>query len=181
VTGQEKPWLQVVAKILRLATVADFEVHICRQYVLNEGSMVFGWHVGIETKKAAELDAALTSIKDLLVDVGPGFQDKPEVAVATPAVPSVEQDPEVLKARIQAHTTAHPRSPSYSGPDPVIPPNAPAPKLQMTRNSTDRNTGLPIVEYEMPLPNVYTQDMNKPNAKGRGAWLGDFHVSVGKK
>lgn len=182
ISGQDKSWLRVVKKILELAFFNNWNIHLCRQYLLKDGEMVFGWHLSIEAKKTSELDVILNTLQEELADVGPGFSDPPEQPIQTPSLPNVERDPEVLKAKLQSHTTALPRPPSQSAPDKQPPPGWPAPEMQIVRNTIDKKTGKPIVEYEMPLPNVYTADMNKPNAKGRGAWTGDFHVgSSGNK
>lgn len=45
--GHDKAWAGLVEKILRAGISSSYATHICRLYFLHNGSMVYGWHVGI--------------------------------------------------------------------------------------------------------------------------------------
>lgn len=163
--GYEKPWLQVVDRLLEAAEAAGHDIHICRRYVRKEGRMVFGWHLGVEAKNAK----TLVEVVDLLVPI---LKMGQELSVAPPeAIPvqkhrSAYQDrtPDSIKKGLEAEgtpvgTTAPRRAPEFVGPDPEAPPEI---KTHLTVVQRGRDTkGKPTTIEEMPLPHVY-QELNKP-------------------
>lgn len=180
VPGQEKAWLKGLTALLRTAAFHEFEVHACRQYVLKDENLAFGWHLSIEQKNAKELGLALVHVRTALKDV------EPELTAPTPQPSQPSRPPrraqlskELLarQKRYQRSTTAHPRQLDPT-PDVVAPGGAQPVRLETIVSTRDNKTGKPIVEVEMPLPHTYGE-VGKPNAKGAGAWRGDFKPMVG--
>jgi hypothetical protein len=178
VPGQERGWLQAVDGFLKCEEeLADspkpFTLHLCRRYLRREGQMVFGWHVGIDAKSAKDLELVLDTLtvevleglKPSLVtsQTGPVGPPEPPVAVAV-----AHQEP-LSPGRHPPPRPATPRAPNAPGTVIGTPPQDFSPTLRVVQNSRDDHGKVTIVE-EMPLPHVYS-DMNKPNAKGRGAKL----------
>lgn len=177
--GQEKAWLKSVDAMLHLGIEHNIPFHICRQYFLKDGKMVYGWHVSIEAKSAKDLDAHLGLFRDLassfemdLTPVGPPPPTSP------PAEPDSDPDPVLAKdaasrqAAYQARTSAAPRP---AAPVDRALPEAPAdynpnPRVVYRGSAKDsKNRIVPVIIEEFSLPHVFTNDMNKPNEKGRGA------------
>ncbi len=50
VPGQETNWLKFIEKLLHVAEDNSLDIHICRKYLLKDGKMVFGWHIGLNGK-----------------------------------------------------------------------------------------------------------------------------------
>lgn len=188
VPGQEAAWLRTIEFLLKAAADLGIPLHLCKQFVLKDGHMVAGWHVGIEERGTAHLTAALTTLAPVfaavLPELGPPsrVEPAPVQAAAVPAPPSPDADLEdeeqpmsadLLERRkaYQAKTIAPPRPPapvSYETPraDPAT-----AGKRVVQRGMTVDSSGksMSVIIEEMPLPHVFHGDMNKPNEKGRGA------------
>lgn len=56
--GKEASWLKVVDSMLTRAELNGIKLHVCRRYVKKNGSLAFGWFVGVESAsaKGAETD-----------------------------------------------------------------------------------------------------------------------------
>lgn len=80
--GQTKIWLADVEKLLHLAQDNDIPLHLCRQYVLKDGHMVFGWHVAIDAKSAADLTRCLSVIRGAIDSLGPELGSESDLVVA---------------------------------------------------------------------------------------------------
>ena len=177
VPGQEKAWIGVVDGLLKQASVTDQSLHLCRRYVLKNGKMVFGWHIGVEAKTAKTLRKSVEAVCEFLESQEPQSGTIPPPPApelrktdASDAVkdPNFANDMEVRRAAAQARTTASPR-PQEAIPI-TIPEDAPKPALVKVARGVE----------EMPLPFVYTNDMNRPTTKGKGASnYGSF--TVGRK
>jgi hypothetical protein len=168
VPGQERPWLQVVDKLLMLAQETGQEFHICRRYVLKNGQMVFGWHLAFECKNVKTLQSVVDSVvKNVLEQSRPSLHE-PEPARQEPAVVSQAASRAPLApGRHPANRAAVPRAPGEPGTVVGTPPATVG--LTVVQNFRDEHGKVTIVE-EMALPHVY-EEMNRPNSKGRGAKL----------
>jgi hypothetical protein len=184
VPGQEKPWLEVVANILK-DSVDDPEIHlhVCRQYIWKDERMVFGWHLSLDGKGTKDIERQLLWLREAVKGVEPVFgappapraapepRDVPPAVIPAELLEDINKDQEVRLARVQSHTTASPRAPDKSVPDPVAP-GAFSPSIRVVKTGTARdskNRTIQTVETEFPLPHVYVRDMNAPNEKGKGA------------
>jgi hypothetical protein len=184
VPGRGQMWLKTVNGLLAEPTSEDqVPFHLCRRYVLKNGKMVFGWHIGIEANTAKglkkEIDWFCTALTRVLSGQGT-FVPAPAPAAPQPPPSSIKpagtvidpnfaDDMDVRREAAMARTTASPRMPEYS-PDP--PSSAAKPRMTTIQSGTmvdSRNKTVPVIIQEMPLPFTYTDDMNKPNEKGRGA------------
>lgn len=88
--GSEKSWVPLAEKLMRKCQalgVAD--AHICRRYVLKDGAMVFGIHVGLSMGTAKELDTVVGKLKDDLA--GSVSEDAVKPAVASVQVKAQPQ------------------------------------------------------------------------------------------
>lgn len=184
VPGQESTWLKAVEALLQKAEGAVFSVHLCKQFVLKNGSMVAGWHVSIDAKGAQHLPGAIDALRPVLTQFQPDLVLEDRVEIVLPptkvAAPPPEDDEEAkefqpqtpdLVERRKAYkqkTTAHPRPPA---PAPAALDfekeflDAYKPRIVASGSSPE---GTYMVE-EMRLPGVRGSDMNVPNEKGRGA------------
>ena len=161
IPGQEKPWLRIVEDLLK--TCDDLDTHVCRRYLMKNGSMVFGWHIAISVKKASELGAAMERISTVLASAAPVLN--PTYAV-TPAVPQVQQHRRPLApGQHPQQQNAPPRPPGEPGMYQEPPPGF-VPQMTVIRRGKDQKGEVLI--REMPLPHIY-HDLNEPNAKGKGA------------
>jgi hypothetical protein len=80
--GSEKSWVPLAEKLMRKChALGVADTHICRRYVLKDGVMVFGIHVGINVGTAKELDTVVSQLKDSLAGTAPE-QVTPVVASA---------------------------------------------------------------------------------------------------
>ena len=84
VHGQAKAWLANVEKLLHIAEDNDIPLHLCRQYVLKNGQMVFGWHVAIDAKSAEDLKRCLGIIRLAMDTLGPDLGPAEELVIAAP-------------------------------------------------------------------------------------------------
>lgn len=206
--GRAPAWLSIMEELLQVCEADAFPVHLCRRYVLKDGKMVFGWHIGFEARSAAELSASLAALRTLVekrepdlgpaetvvavtsqpgpppppppaVDVGDG-----EVPAAPPAPTISEEERAERMKKFQQHTHAEPRASDPKQPDPPPPPfkDYYMPKVVFKGHATDqKNRIVPVEIEEMPLHGVFTTDMNPPNEKRRGAWAaGTFSPDFGK-
>lgn len=146
VPGQDPAWVKAMESILQ----SNPTVHLCKKFVMKNGSMVFGWHIFIESKSAKTLEQDVHSVCEILSNVSPSLEP------ATPA----------------------PKKPSVAGPTLVPrPPNEPAAVQEApssfvfskrTAQRTVNQKGEVTIIEEMPIPHVYSE-MNRPNSKGKGA------------
>ena len=199
VPGQAEAWLKVVETILRESAGTDVVFHLCRQYLWKDGRMVFGWHVGLEAPDGSSLTLPITWLRELLKDVQPELSAEPPPAAAPApraaapapqAAPEPQEEEEELledeeepqgppsaelaarRAAFRKHTTATPRMADHVPAGTPPPPAAPKPTLRVIEKGMakdQKNRMVPVVVEEFPLPHVFTDDMNKPNEKGRGA------------
>lgn len=170
IPGQEKAWVKLVDALLMKAEFKEISVHVCRRYIRKDGRMVFGWFVGVEAKTAAALVDAVQELAPILED-GPTFaKDVPQAPPPAPkkyVSPYQDKTPQHVKDGLAQdghpmETTAAPRAPEESGPDPEAPPGF---------NFAMKNLG--NGHSEMPLPHVYTKDRNSPQpGSTRGAYGG---------
>lgn len=178
VPGQESSWLKALQTILLAFKDTPDLIHACRQYVIKDDKMVFGWSMSIEGS-TAEIKAALEKLKLILEAIEP---EEPEqqyepkkakhfVQNSQYVSPYAKEDPSLLAEMGIAGSTAAPRPPSMSEEemDKVPPPNARPHKITLVTKGVDQKTKQPVVIQEMPLPHVYTEDMNAPNSKDKGA------------
>lgn len=165
IPGQEKPWLQVVDRLLQLGEELGEDFHICRRYVRKNGMMVFGWHLAFSCKNAKALQVVVESVvKNVLEDAKPMLQQEP---LEEPAAPVVTRRQAMAPGRHPPPRAPTPRAPGEPGTVVGTPP--PTVSLRVVQNSRDEKGKQTIIE-EMPLPHVYAE-MNRPNEKGKGAKL----------
>ena len=160
VQGKDKEWPPLAEKILKAVDALGAEAHVCRRYVLKDGSMVYGIHVSVEAKSAKQLKAALTSMQTSVGSIDAG-------AKAEPGAPKVtEKYPAMSYAEYRKYTSATPRA--LTDPAKIDPP-PPGFVYQSKRvqTSVGENGKMTIVD-EIPIPNIH-HEMNIPNSKGRGA------------
>lgn len=160
IPGQEGPWLKLLAALLALDDGGAPSLHICRRYVLREGELAFGWHIQAEApaRKLSGLVVAMTAV----------------LSEARPQLTRVGADPERVQRPSQpARPGQHPpreaglRAPGIPADVPPTPPGLDV-SLKVIRKEIDEETGVTIIEEEMPLPHVY-RELNRPTATGRGA------------
>jgi hypothetical protein len=158
--GKDKEWPPLAEKILKAVDALGAEAHVCRRYVLREGSMVYGIHVSVEAKSAKQLKAALTSMQHSVGSINAA----PVTAPGAPVVKEVY--PAMSYAEYRKYTSATPRA--LTDPAKVDPP-PPGFTYQSKRvqTSVGENGKVTIVD-EVPLPHIH-HEMNVPNSKGRGA------------
>ena len=170
VPGQEKGWLQVMGAILQHAEAfPDIEFHVCRRYVLRNGSMVFGWHIALTCKSLKALQVAVDSLVDeVLTKVRPTLSE-PEPTISPPVArqEAVQPRRQPLAPGQHPQRMPPPRPPNEPGTVVGEAPRNFAPAVRVVQNARDQQGKLHIVE-EMPLPHVYSE-MNVPNEKGKGA------------
>lgn len=169
--GQEGPWLRVVETLLvALQSIVPSPLHVCRRYVLKDGKLAFGWHLGFETPNTKALQAVVEVAVQVLGTA------KPEL----PSVTAYEAQDEVTAAVVPAARSRalapgqHPprREPVPRAPGAPARLDAPPPgrveAIRVVKREVGEDGRQTIVE-EMPLPHVY-RDLNKPVRKGgRGA------------
>lgn len=153
VPGQDKVWMKTMEGLLESA-VGDF--HICKRFVFKEGKMVFGWHLGIDSKSAKNLKTAINWLCEYLGTVKPTLNPEP--------VP-------------QSNPYNEPPAPALTVSQPVVlpkgmppprPPGEPAAVQPAPPSFVFKATQISQEEEIIPLPHVYSE-MNVPNEKGRGA------------
>lgn len=165
VPGQERPWLRVVEGLL--AALPSGELHICRRYVLKEGKLAFGWHLGFEMPTAKALQNAAELAVAVLARAKPELTSVVEDEAQAVVVPP-------QRSRAMAPGQHPPRAaPVARAPGAParleMPPPGRTEGIRVVRRAVDEETGSTIIEEEMPLPHVY-RDLNKPRHKdGRGA------------
>jgi hypothetical protein len=187
--GQEKPWLAIVRMLLQQAHNEGFELHVCRRYVLKDGDLAFGWNLGIEAPNVKKLATAVDSLNKVLATAKPVLTSPSRgTGGAVQSFQDVEPPPP------QRFSQQPPRRMFGSAKKPVIPPQrnkkamfnhsrppnqeapideAPEgfmPTITTVSSGMDQETGKQTLIREMPLPHVY-RDLNRPNAKGKGAKL----------
>lgn len=197
VPGQYQAWLKVVETILRESAGTGIEFHLCRQFIWKDGQMVYGWHVSVEAPDEVQLSLHITWLRELLKDVQPDLTPAavpepaaaPQAAAPAPAAPHASQEDEELlededepqgppsaelaarRADFRKHTNATPRMADIVPAGLPLPPQV-KPQLRVVEKGMakdQKNRMVPVIVEEFPLPHVFTDDMNKPNEKGRGA------------
>ncbi len=154
IPGQEKGWVTTIDNLLAVGEREGVDLHICRRYVRKEGKMVFGWFLGVEAKNAK----ALVPVAEELVKVLKASNSlfAPHVSPTPSTVPQATPPPERQEYRkgfdLKKFTDAVPRAPEFSGPDPKVPQNA---QFRLKSSANGR-------EMEMPLPHIYTREINAP-------------------
>lgn len=71
--GHDAKWLVLIEKLLNVGEAQKLNLHICRRYLLKNGKMVFGWHVGI----TGNLDNSYAAISHALRNTKPLKASKP--------------------------------------------------------------------------------------------------------
>lgn len=156
VPGQEKAWISVIDQLLS-TDVGNCDLHVCRKYVKKEGRLLFGWFIGLSAptvkvvaKSVDALAPVLKAASSLVVE---------EVSTPAKTTAPTGKSPMASNFDFKKWTDASPRASEYSGPDPVAP-------AKSTFSLKTVSHGI----QEMPLPHVYSKDMNKPAAgSNRGA------------
>jgi hypothetical protein len=184
VPGQEASWLQLLPKILKLAEEHPVELHLCRKYVLRNGKLVFGWHLSIEARANATLKTAVEAVIDVLSKAKPVLNhmlppgkhpaQKSKDSMSSGYQPGPDFKPAKKKAappgRPQYQTDNYNQNVVYEAMGTES--TAQNPRLVLaSRKVVTGERGKQQIEETvlMPLAHVYTNDMNKPNERGRGA------------
>jgi len=158
VPGQTKGWMSVVDELLASPAAEKIDLHVCRRYVRKNGNTAFGWFVGITAKNAKGLVEAVEALSPIIAKGRTRYAAAQVIAmVPQPAAerPAASQKPGYREGfKIDELTDARPRAPEYSGPDPR------APKGMVFRPRVRMEGSAEITE--MPLPHVYTRDINRP-------------------
>jgi hypothetical protein len=192
VPGREPEWLKAVEQLLQAATAQGIVLHICKQFVLKSDQMVAGWYVAIEEKSVRRQKAAIDVLGPVLASLTPELGSEPTVRVPVAQIarpvpqetpleeplPEEEEEEAVpdtadLRERrraYQAKTTAPPRAPAPAADLPTMDPAAAGKRIVQRGMAVDsKGKSRQVIIEEMPLPGVFSDDMNKPNEKGRGA------------
>jgi len=174
VPGQEKIWLEAVDKLLLLEEQANpllGNLHICRKYLRKNAQMVFGWHLAINCVDSSSLELAVAGIIErVLTDLKPSLVTVVQPVRLEPAVvPQTASRAPLAPGRHPPPRTMPPHPPNAPGTVVGVPPPAGSARLRVVQNFRDDNGKVTIIE-EMALPHVYAE-MNRPNAKGKGATL----------
>jgi hypothetical protein len=164
--GQEKPWMKVVHGLLTAwgETEKGTELVLARRYVLRQDQMAFGWYLQVEGKSAKHLGELVEKLLPVLADA------KPSLVAKQQEVDEEEEPQEPPRHRphpAKVGTKAPPRPRSAEEDAAPVVPRGFTPQIRVIRDEVDAK-GKRIVIQEMPLPHVY-QELNKPNAKGKGA------------
>jgi hypothetical protein len=186
--GRAAQWLQRVDHLLRLGEEHDIPLHLCRKYVLKDGKMVFGWHVGIEAKNAGDLLRCLSLIRAEFekgemegTPLAESLDQSPpeEASVAAPASKQFSDKEKADRAEnYRKHTQGVPRMAENIQADPVPPPGYEFSLRVVEAGSARNRKGQmePVEVIEFPLPHVFGNDMNvsekvpgSPIGRGRGA------------
>jgi hypothetical protein len=175
--GQDKEWLKAVEDILRLQFPEGVTVKVGTRFVLKDDKLVKGAFIYAGTKRVKAFPEVIERIVETLevhrANLNAVVERRPVVAAVAPKVEVAPEDVVTGPVRLDPkevakHTTASPRPPDGSDPDPVIPAGSQSPTIKMIRNEITEG-GVRVTEHEMPLPNIY-KELNKPNERGRGAW-----------
>lgn len=171
VPGQEANWLQVVDRVLTAFELhgTEVELFLARRYLLREGSMVFGWHIGLIAKSGAMLETSVGLLVNVLQTARPVLE---QVEAALPPPPmSRPSPPPASQRRVLApgqHPPPRPASPrAPTGGNAQLEPPGYVASIRIVKQEIDNDGKQTIVE-EMPLPHVH-HELNVPNAKGKGA------------
>lgn len=157
--GQDSTWVSSMGSLLRAVPEG---LHLSKKFVLKDDKIAFGWHVTIEAGSAKVLSERVESVRQALTNVRPSLVEQPVSRRAEREVAKVEPtDPALLKK------IGPPRAPGEPGLVGQVSPGNFAFTKQVTERKVGQKGNVTIVE-EMPLPHVYSE-MNRPNAKGRGA------------
>lgn len=185
VPGQEAGWLQVLPRLLKASEEFGFDLHLCRKYVLRNGRLVYGWYIGVESKNTKSLMDAVINLNEILSKAKP-ILNKP--AHLAPGKHPTQKSKDPLAAGYQPGPDFKPPKPKKVAPGrpqyetdnyrkkiPYAPPGTESttdnPVLVVaSRKQIKDRKGRPMVEevIEVPLPHIYTEDMNKPNERGGG-------------
>jgi hypothetical protein len=177
IKGMASLWLKKVDLLLKLGEEGDVPFHLCRKYVLKNGQMVFGWHVGIDAKSVADLHRCLAVLRAAMENAD-SQEAEEEPAVEQPSAGQHQQtkqysdeEKKQRNANYKNHTQSAPRTPENDQADPIPPANFEfGLKLIESGQMMGKNGRMePKETYEVPLPHVYIEDRNVPNKKGRGA------------
>lgn len=87
----ESRWLHMITLVLKEEERAEWSVHLCRQYILHEGRLVYTWNF---VTQAAELDRAVQDVCrvfDLICSNIDMFDDAEEREMKRPAPRKVEK------------------------------------------------------------------------------------------
>ena len=176
--GAGKVWIKAISSILSDADDADLKFHLCRQYIMKDGALVFGWHVGIEAKTTKDVERHLNWLKDALstIEILPSptpIKNQEQIQPVEQEEPETPPPADIQKrqADYHKHTEAAPRSSEGDLPGGSQAPEGFKPVIRRFNagTMTDRRGNLvQVIVDEFPIPHTYTNDMNKPNAKGRG-------------
>jgi len=172
VPGQEKVWLEAVDKLLLLEEQANpllGSLHVCRRYLRKNAQMVFGWHLAITCVDRSALQLVVEGIiEKVLTDLRPSLGTVAQPVRLEPAVvPQAVSRAPLAPGRHPPPRTMPPHPPNAPGTVVGVPPPSGSARLKVVQNFRDDNGKVTIIE-EMALPHVYAE-MNRPNAKGKGA------------
>jgi hypothetical protein len=176
VPGQEAAWLSVVESVLIDFEMAAWEgakpdLIIARRYVAKEGKLVFGWYINIVAKSLKDLEQMVRMMQLHLEAAKPTLAPAPVREQQQPAPAPVAQAAQRQRTLAPGeHPPPRPAVPRAPGQGTArdAPPGF-RPTLRVVKHEVLAGGKGVITEEEMPLPHVYSNDMNKPTAKDKGA------------
>lgn len=161
--GMEKEWPKAAEALLTSMEGAGVSPHVCKRYLMKNGSMVYGIHVSVEAASAKQLKGALSS---LVGTISPVVEQAAKPAPAPQA--GAKSVMPMSYAEYRKFTSASPRPPSDPARlDPI--PKGFVYKTKTIASGVNEGGKTTVIE-EIPLPHVH-HDMNVPNSKGKGARL----------
>lgn len=174
VPGQEKVWLSSIEDLLTAyeglkAPVA--ELIIARRYVLKEGKLAFGWYISLAgTSKT--IDSLIEVFEEVLANASPSATPQASIPLTPPSAASAEPQSQRRFAPGE-HPPPSSRAKAPSAEDLIpsqsqVPPPNFTPKIRVVSTGRDEKGNMTSTE-EMPLPHIHQRELNRVNAKGRGA------------
>lgn len=160
--GQEKPWLEVVAKLLKWAMTATVDIHICKRFILKEENLAYHWGIDIVFKETKTINFLVSSIiEEVLSKVKPVLIEKEVVQEKT--IPQSIRAPKNYvtkmghtKLALQTYTAEIDRQSTLFDPTPRI-----------VRVAQENG-----IAFEMPLPHTL-RELNIPKS---GSTKGAFFI-----
>lgn len=92
--GTEPEWLAMVSEALTLAAEHKIDLHIGRKYVMKNGSLAFGWYIGVTAQNAKALDTAILQLAKVFTE----GDDEPEVKASLAKKPKKGPPPQQYKS-----------------------------------------------------------------------------------
>jgi hypothetical protein len=170
IPGQEKPWLSILLKMLTKAADSDFSLHVCRRYVVKDRKLAFGWNLSIDAKSTKKLDEAVDILCKILAEAKPVLtldevRNEPTPQnnrhISPPKFNQGRPGPKLGNKRLPLPRASGMASQVQEAPSGF------QPEIKLVSEKVD-DKGRSTQVFEMPLPHTY-HELNKPNAKGRGA------------